>query len=594
MNQMDLFLPYHCSSTHHPFSYCFCSADKQKTGPGRKSNAEHAIAFYEYVLETITENKGGASSSASSSSDAATGEAPPPAVAVPPVVPVKRKRGRPRKNPLPVDASNQQQQPPPAKKNRVMVATNAAPLKTNGNHDKSDNNSTPGSSDDEHSYSVASMDTAEFINQHNDLCEVCNTGGELLMCSTCNLVFHLQCVRPKMDEAPPDSWVCAYCIMSGVKGLKQNSKMRKNAAVAVRLMARMRKQLQRQKSRGNQATNDDDGDSDDQEPQTASAEGGSDASESASSSDAEASGKEDEEKQQHEQQQSEEAGDVPSSGECATAPAEVSSPGAVEIEASASEESEQPAATTPVASATPEQLDEEQQPSPDDKNVAAIEEKVPGEGDNADNNRMRVKNETLADENGDGTVAAGTVVASEAKASRQKSEASGAGDDDVSPRKNNHEMDDATLDAIVAEEVNSSGRVRRQRKQANYYDPQSGPASHWKTDGANEWKYLSQHQLQNQTSEDDEVDDVDDGSSEDNATTGRGDRKGELAATGEESPVTKKGSKKSGKTWCHFCNDNKDIPVCCFCACRVCFGKHDQVSCCLFLCGSRWLILLFI
>ena len=341
-------------------------------------------------------------------------------------------------------------------------------------------------------------------------------------------------------------------------------------------MARMRKQLQRQKNQP--TTNENDGDSDEQEPQpqTASVEGGSDASESASSSDAEMSGKEDEEKQQ---QQSLDPGEAHTSGESATA--EESSPGDVEIEASTSEEMEQPAASTPVASATPEQLDEEQQPSPDDKNVASIEGKDFVEGDNADNNSKKVNEEPLADANGDSTKAAERVAASEAKASSQLSEASAAGAGDVTPQKSNQEMDDAALAAAVPEEVNSSGRVRRERKQANYYDPQSGPASHWKTDGANEWKYLSQHQLQRQTSEDDEVDDVDDGSSEGNAATGRRDRrrKGDIAATGEDSPVTKKGSKKSGKTWCLFCNDDKDIPVCCFCACRVCFGKHDQVSC---------------
>ena len=100
--------------------------------------------------------------------------------------------------------------------------------------------------------------------------------------------------------------------------------------------------------------------------------------------------------------------------------------------------------------------------------------------------------------------------------------------------------------------------------------------------------------MMNQTSEDDEVDDVDDGSSEDLPATGRRDRnkKGDGEDATDESPVTKKDSKKTGKTWCHFCNDDKDIPVCCFCGCRVCFGKHDQVSCsdCL-SCGLSIMIL---
>merc|ERR1712238_262423 len=35
-----------------------------------------------------------------------------------------------------------------------------------------------------------------FLDQHNELCEVCGTGGELLCCSTCTLTFHISCVRP--------------------------------------------------------------------------------------------------------------------------------------------------------------------------------------------------------------------------------------------------------------------------------------------------------------------------------------------------------------------------------------------------------------
>ncbi|CAB9524118.1 protein ligase UHRF1 [Seminavis robusta] len=247
-------------------------ADKQKTGPGRKSNAEHAIAFYEYVLETINEkkeeeenkkkgkdndtasttndddDKKPAATTTSTTEDATTPEPPPQ--------PVKRKRGRPPKN-----------------KNKLMAAAAAAartgepPRKKPATQLQVDTTRMARKDRSPDDHSIASMDTQEFINQHNDLCEVCSKGGELLMCSTCNLVFHLACVRPKMEEEPEDSWVCAYCIMSGVKGLKQNSKLRKNAAVAVRLMARMRKSLQRQRLRSqqeeegeNSADEDDDND----------------------------------------------------------------------------------------------------------------------------------------------------------------------------------------------------------------------------------------------------------------------------------------------------------------------------------------------
>ena len=70
--------------------------------------------------------------------------------------------------------------------------------------------------------SVVSMDSQEFLNQHNDVCEICNDGGDLLCCSTCNLVFHLKCTRPVLKQLPPGTyspifvrwWDCsssAYC-----------------------------------------------------------------------------------------------------------------------------------------------------------------------------------------------------------------------------------------------------------------------------------------------------------------------------------------------------------------------------------------------
>ena len=97
---------------------------------------------------------------------------------------------------------------------------------------------------------VESMDSQEFLNNHNDLCDVCNEGGELLCCSTCNLVFHLECVRPTLEQVPDGEWSCPHCFITGaavvVQGkeerqvLKKNSKAWKAAAAGVRQMGRLR------------------------------------------------------------------------------------------------------------------------------------------------------------------------------------------------------------------------------------------------------------------------------------------------------------------------------------------------------------------
>lgn len=46
---------------------------------------------------------------------------------------------------------------------------------------------------------------------HNEVCEVCEKGGDLLCCDTCSLVFHLGCIRPKISSIPKGKWSCAYC-----------------------------------------------------------------------------------------------------------------------------------------------------------------------------------------------------------------------------------------------------------------------------------------------------------------------------------------------------------------------------------------------
>jgi hypothetical protein len=148
-----------------------------KSGPGRKSNAEHAVNFYEYVLERLTADD---------------------------------------------DEEEEEEE--------EMDETGDAQDTTQAEEEGSDD--------------MSSMNTQEFNESHNEECEVCDETGELLMCSTCNLVFHLDCVRPVMTELPEDkNWRCAYCVLSTEP---KNTKPRKQAAAAVRLMARIRNQKERQ------------------------------------------------------------------------------------------------------------------------------------------------------------------------------------------------------------------------------------------------------------------------------------------------------------------------------------------------------------
>ena len=36
-------------------------------------------------------------------------------------------------------------------------------------------------------------------------------GGELLCCDFCNLVYHLECLDPPMEQIPDGKWECPEC-----------------------------------------------------------------------------------------------------------------------------------------------------------------------------------------------------------------------------------------------------------------------------------------------------------------------------------------------------------------------------------------------
>ncbi|XP_063961031.1 PHD finger protein 21A-like isoform X1 [Lytechinus pictus] len=50
---------------------------------------------------------------------------------------------------------------------------------------------------------------------HEDICAVCRQIGELLMCDTCNLVYHLGCLDPPLSSVPPGAWSCPQCKLKG-------------------------------------------------------------------------------------------------------------------------------------------------------------------------------------------------------------------------------------------------------------------------------------------------------------------------------------------------------------------------------------------
>merc|ERR1712087_176710 len=54
-----------------------------------------------------------------------------------------------------------------------------------------------------------------YDTDHQDYCEVCQQGGEIILCDTCPKAFHLVCLDPELEEAPEGKWSCPNCEKNG-------------------------------------------------------------------------------------------------------------------------------------------------------------------------------------------------------------------------------------------------------------------------------------------------------------------------------------------------------------------------------------------
>jgi len=111
------------------------------------------------------------------------------------------------------------------------------------------------------------------------------------------------------------------------------------------------------------------------------------------------------------------------------------------------------------------------------------------------------------------------------------------------------------------------GRGKRTRKPTTLYDPQTVPASEWQSDVL-PWNSSDESSSSSSSeSDEDDSDDTDDD---------------EILARSRRAHQNRAGG--SSVVWCNFCKDDPSIRLCCFCACRVCFGKHQQSK--LLLCDA--------
>ena len=53
-----------------------------------------------------------------------------------------------------------------------------------------------------------------YETDHQDYCEVCQQGGEIILCDTCPRAHHLVCLEPELEKAPEGKWSCPHCVSS--------------------------------------------------------------------------------------------------------------------------------------------------------------------------------------------------------------------------------------------------------------------------------------------------------------------------------------------------------------------------------------------
>ncbi|XP_047505475.1 chromodomain-helicase-DNA-binding protein Mi-2 homolog isoform X1 [Pieris napi] len=60
-------------------------------------------------------------------------------------------------------------------------------------------------------------DGTEGEHEHQDYCEVCQQGGEIILCDTCPRAYHLVCLEPELEETPEGRWSCPHCEAEGTQ-----------------------------------------------------------------------------------------------------------------------------------------------------------------------------------------------------------------------------------------------------------------------------------------------------------------------------------------------------------------------------------------
>uniref|UniRef100_H3CFF6 Chromodomain helicase DNA binding protein 4 n=1 Tax=Tetraodon nigroviridis TaxID=99883 RepID=H3CFF6_TETNG len=205
------------------------------------ANAALAAANVAAAVENmvVTGTDGGAETGVTAS------PAPPPAAPAPPVRKAKTKEG---KGPNARKKSKPAPKPPPKSKPKKVapLKIKLGGLNSKRKRSSSDEDEPDVDSDfDDGSFSVSdgssrssrpkkkpksskkkkkgmffpveTEDGDGYETDHQDYCEVCQQGGEIILCDTCPRAYHMVCLDPDMEKAPEGKWSCPHCEKEGIQ-----------------------------------------------------------------------------------------------------------------------------------------------------------------------------------------------------------------------------------------------------------------------------------------------------------------------------------------------------------------------------------------
>lgn len=202
--------------------------------------AANVAAAVESMVTKVDAGGGGPALATAPPTTTAAPVAAPPPPQQPPAVPLRKAKTKEGKGPN----ARRKTKPTPKPQDKKSKAKKVAPLKIKLGNFKRKRSSSGEEDDGESDFDSFSVsdgsnsrssrsknkkaksskkkkkmdeDADGYETDHQDYCEVCQQGGEIILCDTCPRAYHMVCLDPDMERAPEGTWSCPHCEKEGIQ-----------------------------------------------------------------------------------------------------------------------------------------------------------------------------------------------------------------------------------------------------------------------------------------------------------------------------------------------------------------------------------------